>query len=443
MQIKRYRGADMQEALQKVKQDLGTDAIILSTRQVRGGKGSFGLFGKPLLEVTAARDADLSPEDAASLAGSNPGLLGKFAKGRKPGAWPGTAPGGAPGGDDQVVRQVMARHRVETQGLLAPLQDDIHDLKEILRTVTERGRERARDDASMGQIRAEMADMRQMLHMLSAQSAGLRDANFPENLVVLYQQLLFNGMEDKFARRLVEECVRTIPSKDLEDFAYVKIFMARMLMKIVRVTGGIQTDPGRQKVVALVGPTGVGKTTTVAKLASEQLLKHHRQVALVTVDTFRIAAVEQLKVYAKIMGVPIAVVSDKAELQHALANFSGKDMVFVDTGGRSQRDELQMTELYSLFGNGSDSAIEVCLTLGATTKDADLTEITRRFGEIPLKSVIFTKLDESTQYGSLFNHSIRFKLPVAYLTTGQKVPEDLEVSTKERLVDLLLNITEG
>jgi flagellar biosynthesis protein FlhF len=436
MQIKRYRGADMQEALQKVKQDLGTDAIILSTRQVRGGKGTFGLFGRPLLEVTAARDADLSPEDAGSLSGSGAGLLAKFTKGRKPGA-------GAGAGDDQAVRQFMARHRVETQGLLAPLQDDIHDLKEILRTVTERGRDQARDEASMGQIRAEMADMRQMLHMLSAQSAGLRDANFPENLVVLYQQLLFNGMEDKFARRLIEECARTIPPKDLEDFAYVKIFLARMLMKIVRVTGGIQTDPGRQKIVALVGPTGVGKTTTVAKLASEQLLKHHRQVALVTVDTFRIAAVEQLKVYAKIMGVPIAVVSDKTELQHALQSFSGKDIVFVDTGGRSQRDELQMSELYSLFGNGSESSIDVCLTLGATTKDADLTEITRRFGEIPLKSVIFTKLDESTQYGSIFNHSIRFKLPVAYLTTGQKVPEDVEVSTKERLVDLLLNITEG
>ena len=431
MQIKRYRGADMQEALQKVKQDLGSDAIILSTRQVRGGRGTFGMFGKTLLEVTAARDADLSPEDAATLATANPGLA---VKGRRP--W---APPAAGTGDDQAVRQLMAKHRIETQGLLAPLQDDIQDLKEILRNVTDRGQ----DQASIGQIRAELAEMRQMLHVLSAQSAGLRDANFPENLIVLYQQLLFNGMEDKFARRLIEECVRTVPPKDLEDFSYVKIFLARMLMKISRVTGGIQTDPGRQKVVALVGPTGVGKTTTVAKLASEQLLKYRRQVALITVDTFRIAAVEQLKVYAKIMGVPIAVVNDKSELHLALRSFSGKDVVFIDTGGRSQRDELQMTELNSLFGNGSEPPIEVCLTLAATTKDSDLTEITRKFGEIPLKAVIFTKLDESTHYGSIFNHSIRFKLPVAYLTTGQKVPEDLEAATKERLVDLLLNITEG
>jgi flagellar biosynthesis protein FlhF len=437
MQIKRYRGADMQEALQKVKQDLGTDAIILSTRQVRGGRGTFGLFGKPMLEVTAARDGELSAEDAVSLASSNSGILSKLSKATKPGA------GGASGPGDLAVRQLMAKHRVETQGLLAPLQDDIHELKEILRATGERGRDRARDDATISQIRAEMAEMRQMLHMLSAQSAGLKDANFPENLVVLYQQLLFNGVEEKFARRLIEECARTIPPKDLEDFPYVKIFLARMLMKIVRVTGGIEADPGRQKVVALVGPTGVGKTTTVAKLASEQLLKHHRQVALITVDTFRIAAVEQLKVYAKIMGVPISVVNDKTELQHALQNYSNKDVVFVDTGGRSQRDEVQMSELYSLFGNGSDAAVDVLLTLASTTKDSDLTEITRKFGEIPIKAATFTKLDESTQYGSIFNHSIRFKLPVSYLATGQKVPEDLEVATKERLVDLLLNITEG
>ncbi len=224
MQIKRYRGADMQEALHKVKQDLGTDAIILSTRQVRGGRGTFGLFGKTMLEVTAARDADLSAEDAANLAASNPGIFGKLAKLKKSPAFAG-APGAA---EDQVVRQLMAKHRVETQGLLAPLQDDIHELKEILRAAGDRGRGQARDEASISQIRSEMAEMRQMLHMLSAQSAGLRDANFPENLVVLYQQLLFNGTEEKFARRLIEECARTIPPKDLEDFAYVKIFLARM-----------------------------------------------------------------------------------------------------------------------------------------------------------------------------------------------------------------------
>jgi flagellar biosynthesis protein FlhF len=429
MQIKRYRGADMQEALQKVKKDLGADAVILSTRQVRGGLGTFGLFGKPMLEVTAARDLEGDGEEAKSFLASLPQSFMRGKGGKK----------GAPGQEELALRALLAKQRLETQSLLAPLQDEIQELKDVLRATGEARRAAVHDEAAIGQLRAEIADMRQMLHGLAAQSAGLRDANFPENLVVLYQQLIFAGMEEKFARRLMEEALKTILPKDAEDFAYVKIFLARMLMKIVKVTGSFQPEPGRQKVVALVGPTGVGKTTTVAKLASEQLLKHHRQVALITVDTFRIAAVEQLKVYAKIMSVPITVVNTRQELQQALASYAQKDMIFIDTGGRSQRDDVQMSELQQLFGE--NSAVETYLTLSATTKDTDLTEISRRFGEVPLAGVIFTKLDEAVTYGCIFNHSIRFKTPIAYLTTGQKVPEDLEVATKERLVDLLLNIS--
>ena len=436
MQIKRYRGADMAEALQKVKQELGADAIILSTRHVRGGGGKFGLFGKPLLEVTAARDAEGQLDgngevpDPLAQAGNRWSRLQAFLKGGK---------GAAELAEGGLVRQMMAKTRIETRQLLSPLQDDIQELKEVLHAVGDSHRGALREEEDIHQIRGELGDVRQMLNRLTAQSAGMREADYPENLVVLYQQLTFNGVEDKFARRLVEEAAKNIPPKEVEDFTYVKIFLARMLMKIIKVTGGIQVAPDTQKIVALVGPTGVGKTTTVAKLASEQVIKHKRKVALITVDTFRIAAVEQLKVYARIMGVPISVVNGRAELGEAIANYSTCDVVFVDTGGRSQRDELQMSELRKLFGG--DERIELALTLSATTKDSDLSDITRRFGDLPLSSVFFTKLDESTTYGSFFNHSIRFKTPIGYLSTGQKVPEDIEVATKERLVDLLLKIS--
>lgn len=433
MQIKRYRGADMQEALRKVKDDLGTDAIILSTRQVRGGSGTFGLFGKPMLEVTAARDADGSGEEGGT---SLAALAGGSAKGRLQTGLRGKA--GSPA-EGEFLKQMLAKGQAETQNLLAPLQDEIFELRGLLQNASESQRGNLQDEAAIRQIRSEMADIRQLLQTMHVQSAGMRDANYPENLVVLYQQLLFAGMEDKFARRLIEESLKNIPPTELEDFSYVKIFLARMLMKIIKVGGDLQVTPGRQKVVALVGPTGVGKTTSVAKLASEQLLKHRRQVALITVDTFRIAAVEQLKVYAKIMNVPITVVNNKQEMLAAVSQFSNADVVLIDTGGRSQRDDLQMSEIYKLFGD--QAQMDILLALSSTTKDADLNEITRRFGQIPISGTIFTKLDESTAYGSLFNHAIRFKLPFTYLTTGQKVPEDIEVATKERLVDLLLNIS--
>jgi flagellar biosynthesis protein FlhF len=434
MQIKRYRGADMQEALQKVKQELGTDAIILSTRQVRGGGGKFGLFGKPILEVTAARDADGSIDTNGTVPdplarSSRLGRLQSLLKGRP----------AAEAVENTFMRQIMAKNRMETRQLLTPLQDDIQELKEILHAVGDAHRSALREEEDLHQIRAEMGEMRQLLNTLTAQSAGLREANYHENLVVLYQQLIFGGVEEKFARRLIEEASKNIPPKELDDFSYVKIFLARMLMKIVKVTGGIKADPEQRRIVALVGPTGVGKTTTVAKLASEQLLKHKKQVALITVDTFRIAAVEQLKVYARIMGLAISVVNTKAELRQAIANHGNCEAIFIDTGGRSQRDELQMSELRKLFGG--EDGVEIALTLSAGTKDSDLSDITRRFGELPIGQVLFTKLDESTTYGSMLNHAIRFKMPIGYLATGQKVPEDIEVATKERLVDLVLNIS--
>ena len=430
MQIKRFRGADMQEALQHVKREMGNDAIILSTRQVRGGRGTFGLFGKPMLEVTAARDAGENGGDSAGLLASLPKSL---AKGRLSGR-----AGAGGGSESELLKQLVMRNQADTQSLLMPLQDEIQELKDILHQVGDTHKTSVREGVSLSQIQSEMAEIRQTLQTLSLSTAGLRDAEYPENLVVLYQQLIFNGVEEKFARRLIEESMKNIPTNELDDFSYVKIFLARMLMKIVKVTGGLRVEPGRQRIMALVGPTGVGKTTTVAKLASEQLLKFRQKVGLITIDTFRIAAVEQLKVYAKIMGVPIAVVSGREDLGRAIREFSDRDMVFIDTGGRSQRDALQMSEIYQIFG--SDSPIETYLTLAVTTKDTDQSEITRRFGQIPLTGVVYTKLDESTTFGSIFNHSIRFKTPVAYLTTGQKVPEDIEVATKERLVDLLLNI---
>ncbi|MBI3993395.1 MAG: flagellar biosynthesis protein FlhF [Candidatus Lambdaproteobacteria bacterium] len=431
MQIKRYRGADMQEALQRAKEDLGADAVILSTRQVRGGSGTFGLFGKPMMEVTAARDTDggeLTPDMALAGSGGPKGRLHQMIRNR------GTSPS-----EHEFVRQMMAKGQAETQSLLTPLQDEIQELRGLLQATSESTRNGLRDEAAVRQIRSEMGEIRQLLQNLSMQSAGMRDANYPENLVVLFQQLIFNGMEEKFARRLIEESMKNIPSTEIHDFSYVKIFLARMLMKIIKVSGGLAGGPGKRTIAALVGPTGVGKTTSVAKLASEQLLKYRRQVALITVDTFRIAAVEQLKVYAKIMGVPITVVNTKDEMRAAIDKFKQADVILIDTGGRSQRDDLQMSEIYTLFRGADD--INIILALSATTKDSDLTEVTRRFGEIPLSAVMFTKLDESTTFGSLFNHAIRFKLPFAYLTTGQKVPEDIEVASKERLVDLLLNIS--
>lgn len=420
MNLKRYRVNNIQEALQQIKKDLGPDAIIVSTKQVKEG-GSFGLFGKSMLEVTAARD-----ETAKKKAPPPPPK-----KVEEP------APQKVLDSLENKVssRTSMFRTQEEAQRMLLPIREEIQELKDMILSMENRP---APASPVASQLQQEVTEVRHMVQALAAQSNQLRDDDLPENLVVLFQQMVFNGLEEKFAKRLIQEAQKSIPAKELENFAYVKIFIARMLMKIVKVSQGIPKQSNRTKIISLIGPTGVGKTTTTAKIASEQVLKYKRKVALITVDTFRIGAVEQLRSYAKIMNIPLEVVGNKVELGQTVQKYADYDLILLDTGGRSQRDDAQMFELRELLE--SLPQLENFLVLSATTKDHEMSEITRKFGELSIHGMVFTKLDESSTYGCIFNHAIRFKKPVAFLTTGQKVPEDIEMATKERLVDLLLNI---
>ncbi len=425
MNLKRYRVNNIQEALQQIKKDLGPDAIIVSTRQVKDGGGTFGLFGKSMLEVTAARDETAKKVPLPLSPRKNDSAASRYGV-------PDTPLVAKP----VVARETLRKNQEEVQHMLLPIRQEIQELKDIIVSMKSQP---SRANHATTQLHHELSEVRTMVQGLAAQSSQLRNEELSENLVVLFQQMVFNGLEEKFAQRLIQEAKKSIPAEELNNFPYVKIFIARMLMKIVKVSNGIQKEGTKQKIITLIGPTGVGKTTTIAKIASEQVLKYKRKVALITIDTFRIGAIEQLRSYAKIMNVPLEVTSHKSELNQAIEKFSAADVILIDTGGRSQRDEAQMYELQELLEN-NHKRIENLLVLSTTTKDHEVSEITRKFGELRIDGVIFTKLDESTTYGCIFNHVIRFKKPIAFLTTGQKVPEDIEIATKERLVDLLLNI---
>jgi len=441
MNLKRYRVTNIQEALQLIKRDLGPEAIIVSTRQVKEGKGTFGLFGKTVLEVTAARDDKPKATLSSALGRNLNGQLALEAEEVVPPAEveepplrpPLSTPPPAPAPPPQAVEPPPDID----SGALQPIRQELQGLREVVEELS--SRTSAFEEFSNNQLRHELGEMRHMLHLMASRSSLPDDLDLQENLMMLYQQLKFGGLEDKFSRRLVLEAQKNISEEDLQNFSYVKIFLARMLMKIIRTTEGIEYINSTQKVVALIGPTGVGKTTTAAKIASDQMLNRKRRVGLITVDTFRIAAVEQLRTYAKIINVPLRIVSDRQEMDKAVESFSDCDVVVIDTGGCSQRDEGQMFELREIFDERG--RIHNLLVLSSTTKDNDLNEITRKFGVMPIDGVIFTKLDESASYGTIFNHAIRFKKPISFLSTGQKVPEDIEMATKERMVDLLLNIS--
>ncbi len=440
MQVKKYIAQDMQEAVRLIKEEMGPKAVILSTRKIRKGSGAFGLFGKYVLEVTAARDdkpthltkpkatkVALKPQDRAAMSppsGNKPNAMSDY-------EW--EISQNAP----KEPRQIEKEKSSSYQGL----QDEIIELKDLIQDLRQGARREANNQGNVTHLRYELNELKHMVSDLVNQTAGVQDLNLHGNLLSLYQQLSFNGVEEKFAKKLCEEVQKKVPQSEINNFSYVKIYLARMFMQVLHLLPNpAQVSTKGPRILALLGATGVGKTTTLAKIAAAEKLKNPElKVGLITIDTYRIAAVQQLQEYAKILKIPCKVVHDKTELDEVIKSFAKLDLILIDTAGRSQRDALQMEELKNYL-EGRENFTNL-LVLSTTTKDADMAEMTKRFSIVPLHGVIFTKLDESTNYGSIFNHSIRFKLPLAWLTTGQNVPEDMEEASRERLADLLLNIS--
>ena len=204
----------------------------------------------------------------------------------------------------------------------------------------------------------------------------------------------------------------------------------------MRLATGITLYSDKPKIVALIGPTGVGKTTTLAKIAAKFVLESSTKVALITADTYRISAVEQLKTYSDILGLPLEIVYNPEALQEAIKKHADKQLILIDTAGRSQYNEFQMKELCELLA--VDPNIEKHLVMSSTTKNSDGMELVNNFSICEPSRVIFTKVDETSTHGIILNVLHKRKLALSYLTTGQSVPDDIEPASLERLTEILL-----
>jgi flagellar biosynthesis protein FlhF len=257
----------------------------------------------------------------------------------------------------------------------------------------------------------------------------------PPALVDLYDQLISHEVLDPLAYEIVsrfhDDMGGRIPSSD-----ELETELERRLSQMVRISGPVDASgPGR--VIAFVGPTGVGKTTTIAKLAAHHRVTEKRRVAILTVDTYRIGAVEQLKTYAEILDVPCEVAVTPTDVATALSRHAASDLIFLDTTGRSPKNDMGIAELRPFLGAARPA--ETHLLLGATGKSSDLLETAQRFRALGATRLAFTKLDETASYGPLFNVSYLADLPVSYFTTGQEVPDDIEEASAERLAALVLH----
>lgn len=367
----------MQEAMLQVKNALGRDAIILNTRTFRKG-GVFGFFTKEKVEVMAAIDPPVP-----------------------------------------TVIEKPVQTPVEATPLVVPPLPSVEKTR-MLPLIEE--------NKNLVAVQHELMNMRTLLEqVLSKESPEVKKS-------VVLESLLNNDIELHIAKQMI----KSIPAQGVDDRVISLEVEEKILEQIkekLQVVEGIEIPKTGRKIVAFIGPTGVGKTTTIAKLAAKFAIQDKCSVALITADTYRVSAVEQLKTYSDIMGIPIYVVYTADELKRILDANQDKQLILIDTAGRSPHNHDQLEELEKLLK--IDDTIEKHLVLSATTKYKDALDIVEKFSRCAPYKVLFTKIDEARNIGTIINLLYQIPISLSYMTNGQNVPDDIELVDAQKLKQLI------
>ncbi|MGG5252931.1 flagellar biosynthesis protein FlhF [Neobacillus sp. SM06] len=389
MKVKKFTAESMAEAMKMVRNDLGNEAVILNSRMVFQG-GFFGFFRKKNVEVIAAVDPQVGPnvmpvyKEKPKKALTSVSQNGQL-DGRKGGKQKDSPPSGIP--SDELLKEILS-------------------VKNLLKQSTLDG---------SGAVSAYPQPIQKLVRLMNEQE-------FSASLI------------EKFTAELLDQWFkRTEQSPEQEMRAYLKRGIQEFLFLVP--FGGITFT---KKFVNVIGPTGVGKTTTLAKIAADCVLNHQKKVAFITTDTYRIAAIEQLKTYAQILNVPIEVCYNLADFQQAAAKFADYDVILIDTAGRNFRNKKYVEDLVQVIDFNHE--METFLVLALTAKQKDMEEIYEQFSGITIDRFIFTKADETSIYGSILNMIEKYKIGAAYVTTGQNVPDDMVIASPETITNLFLGV---
>ena len=381
-----YRAPTYKEAVLKAKMELGSDVYIIARKEVKEG-GFLGMFATVLTEITVAKNED------KGFGQGNPVKEGEVQKAAPP------IQGQEKGSAESANGAAMLSE--------ASLGDTavMHELMEIKK------------------------QLKTILHDRS--EGGQEQSQLLENLL---GQLKKNDFSDEYREQVRNKFETELTLKDIQDPEAVQEQLKNHILENIQVSGPITVGKSSPRIVVLVGPTGVGKTTTIAKLAASFGVLQKKKVELLTIDSYRIAAIEQLGKYAELMQLPFSVINSREEFKNAVMN-SKAEMLFVDTVGRSQKNNLGLAELRDIL-DGVKAEMDIHLVLSATTKYRDAMDVIARFNQLVYKNIIITKLDETNTVGPLLSILGNGK-SISYFTTGQSVPDDIEIARKEKLYELI------
>ena len=404
MIIKKFLAKSEKAAIEMAKNELGNNAIVMNIKKVKP-KGLAKLFVRGKVEVTAALDETplYSQEEAAKE--KRPVEAGKFSETEKKTDAPDNS-----SLEERIsmLQALLEKQMMQKEGMTEKVEKTLEIPVSEPKEVPESKEEDEEDEKTKA---------------------------YKE---LIYQQLVQNEVDEEIAKSIMDEVNRSLAKN-----APLDQILANIYQKIILMLGqpySIKSEENEKtKFIFFLGSTGVGKTTTIAKIASILKLEKHAKIALVTADTYRIAAVEQLKTYANILSVPLEVIYSPQELGDNLEKLKQYDVCLIDTAGRSHRSKEQMEDIRALLEQIPVNERQVYLVLNAGTKYSDLQKIASVYSVLTDFSLIFTKLDETSSAGIMLNMRVKTNCPLSYVTWGQNVPEDIGEMDPQRVAKKLLS----
>jgi flagellar biosynthesis protein FlhF len=388
MKVKKYVAPSMPEAMKKIRAELGKDAVILNSKIVHTG-GLFGFFTKKNIEVIAAIDP-------------------------------------SPFANETIYKEKQR-----------PLKSNVRESSAGAVNTTTLQKVEKTSHLTDTALKKELDDLKLLIKDLAGHQSAPTSI-YPVPLQKIEKKLIDQEIDQSIVAGLMTKLLEQWYKNDAKSSQKeIDKWLNEAFLHHVKQFehGGLTL---KKQYINVVGPTGVGKTTTLAKIAANCVLKHEKKVAFITTDTYRIAAIEQLKTYAKILNVPIEVCYNMEDFITAKEKFSSFDLVFIDTAGRNFRNQQYVNELKEVINFTEE--METFLVLSLTAKLKDMTEIYKQFSIIDIQRFIFTKVDETSQYGAILNLMSTYKKGVAYITTGQNVPDDIVESTPTVIVNTILGV---